>query len=106
MADHYREYDRPITTDKDDVDQFFYINWVLSRGFCEFDDVMDDPVEGCWARQTFRWISRHHKSRGDGRKEPGFVFPVDAPECCTTGDGKDTMWESKHCISNTWPVAC
>ena len=27
-------------------------------------------------------VSTRSMSVGDGRKEPGFVFPVDAPECC------------------------
>ena len=49
-------------------------------------------------------------SGGDGRTEPGFVFPVDAPKCChhhvSRRRKEKTRGEKSSTVFHTWPVAC
>ena len=67
------------------------------------------PVEGCWARQTFRWFPQN-KSRDDGRKGTGIRFPgrctrMLPPPRETETKGKNRGWKSST-VFHTWPVAC
>ena len=82
MADHSTEsMTGQFHTDTDDVDQFTYINWVLPRGSCGFDEVMDDRLKAVeLGRPSDDFHTINHVTMAE--KEPGFGFPVDAPECC------------------------
>ena len=55
-------------------------------------------------------VSKRMMSGGDGRTEPGFVFPVDAPKCChhhvSRRRKEKTRGEKSSTVFHTWPVAC
>ena len=88
----------PIHTNIHDVDQFTYINWVLPRGSCGFDEVMDDRLKAVELGRPSDGFHRiNHVTMAE--KEPGFEFPVDAPECCQHHVSRDET-EKRHEMKN------